>query len=246
MLSRKNIFNPVYILADVRFILSAAILTVCALVLNPAISALSRNYGKKPIDVRKPLKNFDISKLPSFRDNWKFKQFRAPIKDLQTDEYVHLIFNAGPAMIPHRVELYVTYYSNQADKVGHTPEVCARQGGAIVDKLSTITIDTPQLAPDYKKIKARFIIFKESNYYFADIYVFLVEGKFRHTREQVRWALAMPGNRYTYFSKIEAAAPYQNPEDKNKAVQTAVELLREALVELLAEHFPTTQQIKKP
>jgi hypothetical protein len=206
---------------------------------------LSQNCGKKPVSIRKPLKNFDISKLSSFKGDWKYKQITAPVKDLQTDEYVHLAFT-NPMKVPPRAELYVTYYSNPADKVGHTPEVCARQGGAIINKLSTITIDTPQLAPNYDKIKARYIIFEQSNYYFADIYVFFVEGKFRHTREQVRWTLALPGGLYTYFSKIETAAIFQKLEDKDKAVQIAVQLLQEALPELLAEHFPTNQQIKRP
>jgi hypothetical protein len=246
MFSKKNIFTLTHTLVNVRFLLSAAVLIVCAVALNPAINTLSQHYGKRPIAIRKPLKNFDISKLTSFRDDWEFKHFSVPVKDLQTDEYVHLVLKARPARIPSLAQLYVTYYSNPAEKVGHTPEVCGRQAGVTVTKISTITLDTPQLAPDYKKIKARLLILKESNDYAADIYVLLVEGKFTHTREQARWTVGIPGNRYTYFSKIETSVVYRNPEDKDKAIQIAAQLLREALVELLAEHFPTIQQIKRP
>lgn len=245
MATKKNIFALVYVFGNIRFLLSASVLIICAVALNPAISALSQYYGKKSAPIRKPLKNFDVSKLASFRDDWKSKQVSAPVKDLQTDEYVHLVFLTDLKELSRRVELLVTYYNDPADKVGHTPEVCARQEGAVVTELSTITIKTPQLAPDFKEIVARFIVFKQKNYYYADIYVFLVEGKFRHTRNQVRWVLGMPGNQQTYFSKIEAGAFFFNPEGRDEAVKKTILLLQEALPELLAEHFPTAQQIKR-
>ena len=246
MLNKKNIFNPIYIMSDVRFLLSAIILILCAVVVTPTISYLLKNYGKHPALIRKPLKDFDISKLPSFKDGWELERRNAPVKDLQTEEYIRLVFKTSQARIPFVVQLFVTYYNDPADKVGHTPDVCSRQAGFTVTEASTITIDMPQLAPDYEKIKAQFfVLFKEPDYV-ADIFVFFVENKFRHTRRQVRWALGMPGNRYTYFSKIEAAVVYKKPEDKDKAVQKAILLLQEALPELLANHFPTIQQIKKP
>ncbi len=242
---KKIIFSPAQTRGNIRFLVSIAILSVCALALNPAIGKLSKNFSKKPVSIRKPLKYFDISTLSSFKEGWKVKQATAPVKDLNTDEYVHLIFT-NPKNNPSRTELYITYYSNPGDKVAHTPEVCARQGGAIVEKLSSITIDVPQLAPDYQEIMARFIIFKETKYYYADIYVFFVENKFKYTRGQVRWTVAKPGNRCTYFSKIETAAVFTDLKDKDKAIQTCIILLKEALPELLASHFPTNEQIRKP
>ena len=247
MLNKKNIFNPIYILSDVRFLLSAIILILCAVALTPAISYLSKNYEKNSALIRKPLKDFDISKLPSFKDGWELEQQRnAPVKDLGTEEYMSLVFKTSKAGIPSVTRLFVTYYNDPADKVAHTPDVCSRQAGFTVIETSTITIDMPQLAPDYKKIKAQFHVLFREPIYAANIFVFFVENKFKHTRRQVRWALAMPGNRYTYFSKIEAAAVYTNPEDKDKAVQMAVQLLKEAIPELLDRHLPTIQQIKGP
>jgi hypothetical protein len=247
MLNKKNIINPIYILSDVRFFLTAVILILCAVVLTPAINNLSKNYGKKSAFIRKPLKDFDVSKLPSFKkDDWEFQKLDAPTKDMQTEEYIFLMFKTRHAKTPSVAQLLVTYYNDPADKVGHTPDVCGRQAGYIVTETSTITIDMPQLAPDYDKIKANVLILSKEPYYLVDIFVFFAENKFRCTRQQVRWTLAMPGNYYTYFSKIETGAVYKDPWDKDKAIQTAVLLLQETLSELLANHFPTIQQITKP
>jgi len=231
-------------LASARFLLSAVILIVAAVALQPGTKALAKKYEKKPMAIRKPLSAFDISRLPSFQTGWKYSWGREQIEDIGTAEYMHIILNRkGLIPEPKQVELLVTYYNNPRDKVPHTPDVCSRQEGAIIRKLSTLILDVPALADKHSKIKCRLVIMDFETVSFADIYLFFVEGKFRHTREQVRWDLGKPGNSRTYFSKIEAAVVFPTGGDPSHAIQACKTMLAEALPILLSEHFPTDEQI---
>lgn len=233
-------------LLSARFLLLVIILVLAAVGLRPGMLALAKRYEKEPIAIRRPLKEFDISHLPSFRDGWKFARRKAPIEDLGTDEYVQIAFTKeNPSEDLLYAMLFVTYYSDPRDKVPHTPEVCNRQAGNIVKKMTTITIDTPELAPEHPQIKANLLILQRPRDNSADIYLFCVEGEFRRSREQVRWIIGKPGNRHVYFSKIEVAAAYPTGGDPTQAIEVCKKLLREALPILLAEHFPDKEQLKR-
>jgi hypothetical protein len=150
---------------------------------------------------------------------------------------------ASPVVLPRRAELFITYYSDPRDKVPHTPDVCARQAGAIVRELSAITVDIPSLGPELSPIRGRFVLLEYPTFWTTTIYVFFVEGRFRNSREQVRWDIGMPGNKHVYFSKIDAASHIPVGGDKEQGIEMCKTLLRESLPILLAEHFPTNEQI---
>ncbi len=238
----KNIIGAIRSLLSFRFLLSALILVLAANVLRPGMQTLNKRYMKKPIAIRRPLKEFDVSRLPSFQNDWTSSvvQSHDLFEDIGTDEYTMIVFKKEfqqPA-------LYVTYYSNPKDKVPHTPDVCHRQSGAVVREMRNIKLDTPELAPEYPQVQARLVILQRSDYGQAVIYCFCVEGKLRYSREQVRWIIGKPGNHYTYFSKIEATSDYPIHGDEGEAIETCKTLLREALLILLAEHFPDKKQLK--
>ncbi len=240
----KNTVSVGRSLLSARFLLSALILVLTAIGLRPAVQALSRYYTKKPIDIRHPLKEFDVSRLPSFRNGWELSWRTALVEDLATDEYTHIILDKKFGKGPKRAELFVTYYNNPQDKIPHIPDVCGRQEGGIVRKIKTIMLDTPQLGPDYPKIQANLLLFQFGRKIdLVLIYCLCVEGEFPHTRNQARWVLAKPGNRHTYFSKIEARTWIG--DDPAEAIEMCKTLLCEALPILTAEYFPDKEQLKR-
>ncbi|MHC4222213.1 MAG: exosortase-associated EpsI family protein [Planctomycetota bacterium] len=243
MFSGKDIVSIVRSLFCVRFIAAVLILITAATGLRPGIRALANHYAKKSIAIRKPLRDFDISNMPTFRDGWEVTWEKAST-EIGTNEYLGIRFVKKKSN--ENVGLSVTYYSDPRDKVAHTPDICDRQAGAVVVGLSTITLDTPELGDEYNQIPARLLLTKRPSYNIAKIFFFLVEGKFRYDRQQVRLLIGKPGNHYTYFAKIEVAVTYGPNESPDKAVKMCKQVIHESLPPLLAEHFPTKEQIKRP
>lgn len=230
-----------------RFLISAIILVLTATGLRPAMRALADHYQKLPIAIRLPLKDLDISRMPSFRRGWEISRLSASVKDMGTSEYTIVRFaNRNPDDGLIGADLFITYYNDPQDKVPHTPDVCARQGGAVVRKMSTVTIETPELGPEHPQIEARLLVLRKPKYNIITIYFFCVEAQFRYTRDTVRWIITKPGNRYVYFSKIEASAYYPIGADavQDRAIEMCKTLLREAMPILLTDHFPDKNQLK--
>ncbi|MCK4753305.1 MAG: hypothetical protein KAS75_07655 [Planctomycetes bacterium] len=233
-------------LLTAKFLLPVFVLVLSAVGLRPVMCALSDYYQKEKIATQKPLKEFDITRLLSFQDGWKITSRTLSAKAVGTDECLYLeILREQSNKKPRKVDLFVTYYSDPQDKVPHTPDVCFRQAGAIVEKMSTIVLDVPELADQHQKIEARLLLLKEPKRNIVDIFLFCVEGKLRYSREQVRWILSKPGNRYVYFSKIEAGSYYPLNSEPTEAIEAAKTALCEALPVLLKEHFPTKEQLKR-
>ena len=240
----KNIVSVNRPLLSARFLLSVLILILAAAGLRPGMQALSKHYQKESIATRRPLKEFDISCLPSFRNGWVSSN--VPPEDIGTDEYLIIKLSRKKAgKESQQVALFVTYYSNPGDKVPHEPNVCYRQGGAIVKKMKTIIIDTPELAPEYPQTQVTLLIFQMPRCEQVVIYCFCAEGELQLRRRQVRWLIGKPGNRYTYFSKIEVVANYPTGDDPTQTIETCKTLIGETLPILLTEYFPDRQQLKR-
>ena len=78
------------------------------------------------------------------------------------------------------------------------------------------------------------------------IYTFVCNGGFYGDREQVRWAIGKPGDKYTYFSKVEVESTCPPDGDFEKTRQQCKLMLAEALAALVNEHFPTRAQVRGP
>ncbi len=235
-------------LLSVRFLLTAFILVLAAIGLQPGMRALSQRYTKKAIAIRRPLKEFEISSLPTFRNDWdvtREKSSVAELEALRTDEYIIMKLkrrNREGAL----AKLFITYYNNPNDKVPHTPEMCNTQAGEVIRETSIITIETPELGPENPRIQGRLLIFDipKSSLDRVVLYCFYVEGKFRLSRNRVRLVVGMPGNQYTYFSKIEIISFYPNGGDPTEAIKICKTLFREVLSALLKEYLPGKDQLK--
>jgi hypothetical protein len=243
----KRVSPVVRSLLSVRFLLAAAIFIFAATGLRPGMLALAKRYEKEPISTRRPLREFDPARLPSFRKGWDFTPSEKIDDDVGTDKFIFTALDRKDLnKQPGHANLFVTYYSEPRSKVPHTPDVCYRQGGFVVRQMTTIMIDTPKLAPDYPQTEAKLVLFQApKGYQQAVIFCFCVEGKLEHNRESVRWLIGKPGNRYTYFSKIESSVAFLAGQSPAKAVSLCKTLLGEALQLLIKEYFPREEDLKR-
>jgi len=231
--------------AIVRFVLAALALSAACLGLRPAIAALNDYYTKLPIAIRRPLNTFDPKRLATVGPDWGVNRLTFPPETLETNEYACIeLDRPGPSKVSVEGRLDVLYFSQPGSKVPHTPDVCWRQGGAVIKDLTFIKLDVPGL-PEHSPVEVCSFTAHWPRYEEAMVFCFFVEGKFRARRRAVRWRLGMPGNRYTYFAQIRASGFYKTPQDAQAARQLAKKLLTEALPILVREYFPTDEQIKR-
>ncbi len=230
-------------LLSVRFVLSAVILAAAALGLRPGMAVLGKYYAKESIGTKRSLRKFDAANLAGFQKEWKLHTEETK-DDIETEEYVIVALDRKyPSGGPKSAYLFVTYYNDPRDKVPHTPDVCYRQAGAIVKRKTTVHLDIPGISSQQAPIEATLVVLNTGPIDRIVIFFFVVEGKFRSSREQVRWVLGMPGNKYCYFAKIEASAIYPKDGDPTKAIDISKKLLAESMPILMDEYLPDTRQL---
>lgn len=235
-----SIASPVYSVA-------VLIVVAAAVGLRSGVAALAEHYTKQTIAVRRPLADFPVFRLTAFKPMADISSDVIPLQeDLGTEEYARFVVQEKDAQGgAGAVQLFVTYYSDPRDRVPHTPEVCYRQSGAVVRSQKLVTLDTPELAPETPQIQVRQIVFQKKPLDMIVLYVFCANGEFLHDRQQVRWKSAMPGDKYIYFSKIEAIAAQMPNEDLSAPIERCKLLLRQALPVLAQEHFPEHEILKR-
>jgi len=232
---------------SVPFLISAFLIVFAATGLKPTLASLAKYYTKESIDPIKPLSEFDVSDLPSFKQGWEFRKDQI-LEAVNTDKFILTYLDRkDPYKKPAYANLFVTYYSDPKDRAPHSPDVCYRQGGAVVKQLKTITIDTSNLhGGKPSKIPAYLVVFDmpEGGQQLV-IFTYCVEGIFQCKRWAVRWQIGKPGNRYTYFSKIEVAAAFEGDQEFRESINLCKTLLKEALYKLVSEYFPSPETIKR-
>lgn len=242
--ARRSLFSPV-------FILSVLVLLAAAFGLDPAVEALIDYYSKEPIELRKSLDDFAVTALPSFRHLSGRGGFASisQTEELGTDDWLNLVFEEQngqqPADDRPDVLLFVTYYSDPRDQVAHTPEICYRQAGAVVEGITTISVETPDLAPETCEVLARRLEIEQGGHKLILVYFFCCNGKFYHDREQLRVAIGWPGDKHIYFSKVEAVTAWPPGVSRTEAMERCQRLLGEALPILVNEHFPRKEDLKR-
>ncbi|GJM24512.1 MAG: hypothetical protein DHS20C16_09270 [Phycisphaerae bacterium] len=138
---------------------------------------------------------------------------------------------------------FVSYYSNPRDKVPHTPEVCYRQGGAIINSSSTILISIPNLNSGAEEIEARVLNLEQDGHRGVLTYFFCANGEFYTDREQVRWSMGNLSSHYAFFAKIEVVVWLD--DDSSAGLPVCRKLLTEALPVLVGEHFPSADDLSR-
>ena len=235
--------KPAHKPLSIAFILAAIMLIVAATGLRPAIAAISKHFTKHAMEIRKSLRTFDPSEIPEFRKGWETGIMESTTEDIETDEFTFVSFKSNdPAADIRSGYLFVTYYNNPKDKVPHTPDVCYRQAGAIINKKTAIKLHVPEISNE--PITATLLLMDVKTCNRAVIFFFSAEGKFKNTRGQVRWTIGTPGNKYSYFSKIEASAIYPTGEEPTQAIELIKKILRQSLPVLINEYLPDKKQLR--
>lgn len=229
------------------FILCAAILVTSALGLRPVMQAFAEHYDKEPIGLRKPLETFDHWSLRTFKRFQSAADLEVPTEDVGTEHAIVFHYEQRASTGRRRpASLFVTYYADENEnKVAHTPEVCYRQAGWVVEALTTESLPVPGLGPDPLPLEVRVIDMERDGTRRVVMYVFCASGTFVHGRNEVRWILGRLSDRYYYYSKIETTAPYVSVSDKDDVLAVCRQLLIEAIPELVKEHFPPASAMRR-
>ena len=221
------------------------ILAAAAIAANPAAQVIAQRFHKSAAALREPLATLrdpsikEIHRIETAADEVR----RLADSDVGTPDTLLRTYSDGSKSYM----VFVTYYSNQRETIPHTPEVCYRQAGATVNSMSTVQLVLPPreggTAP--RPVEAKLLDIEADGTRRALAYVLCCEGAYHNDRESARIVLGLPGNRRTFFSKIEASAILSEGEDFPAAAQRAASLLQGVIPELERTHFPTQQQLRE-
>jgi len=234
-------------LGDRVFLASLVLVLVTGAGVPALVAGLAERFGKQAIDPRLTLHAFDTGALPSFRHVPSVRVIGSGPEWVGTEEMFSLAFeprewDAAQGDRPTLV-LFVTYYSDPDDTIPHTPEVCYRQAGGEVRRMITTSVDIPGREDTPVRAYALDIGVGDQDY--SVVYFFYHNGRIVHDRERLRFIMSMPGDRYTYFSKVETAtirSPAMSFED---SIAPLVGLISEAVTELAAHHFPRDEDVRR-
>jgi hypothetical protein len=231
------------------FLIAVVLLLIAAVSFRPTIASLTSYYSKEPIPLRKPIDLFNGYALPSFTPIFEDTGMVVAYGDVETDDLLTQSFelkDPGPedGEFPTAM-LVVTYYSDPRYQVPHTPEVCYRQAGVPVTHLRSEPFDADGLDGGPRRINGLGLDVDAGHTRLVIVYVLCTNGEFYDDREKARLAIGWPGDKYTYFSKIEAVARYEEDGQYDAALARCKRLLSEALPVLLADHFPSKVDVQR-
>ena len=234
---------------SMKFAIGFILLIILAIGLKPLLAYLNEYYSKMPIELRKTLELFDSSKMPSFTENTEDSHYNFLEGDVGTDNLTTRAYQYSgndPKLINKQAALIVTYYSDPHDTVPHTPDVCYRQAGMTVSNVRKIEFSHDHMEGGPRNIEAMAMDVNSSEKEKrVVIYLFYSNSRIYSDRESTRIAINWPGDKYTYFSKIEAVSEYINSKERTTSLEICKKLISEALVILAEDHFPTKEQVQR-
>ena len=229
------------------FLVSLVLLVAAGAVVPTLVASLQERFGKLPIEIRRTLHEFDVHAMPSFQFIEGVRVIGSGPEWVGTEEMFTHAFEprewdvAGgerPGVI-----LFVTYYSDPNDTIPHTPEVCYRQAGGEVRRMITVPFEVPGRDDGPFQAYALDIGVGDANY--TVVYFFYHNGRIMHDRERLRFIMSMPGDRHTYFSKLESAIVRLPSLSFEDSIEPCLDLLIESLAELAGDHFPLDEAVRR-
>jgi len=225
-------------LHNLTLLLSASVLIFTATMLRSSIGKLSAYFTKQTVSTRKPLNVFYDS-LASIEKKYEWKN-EITTQEIETDEYF-LIELFEKHRNTSRRKGYVSglYYSDPSSKVPHTPDVCYRQAGSIIREIRTIPIELGSSQVDVTLVRL-----EQSKSEMVILFCFIAEGKIANSRTKVRLITSKPGNKHTYFCKVEVGCFYEIGEDPQPNIEIVESLLSKIIPKLIDEYLPTEEMLK--
>ncbi|MAE63408.1 MAG: hypothetical protein CMJ18_03980 [Phycisphaeraceae bacterium] len=233
-------------LTNRKFLICAVVLVAMAIGKEPASEAMAAWLKKRPVDVRKPLAQFDRTCLEGF--DFTDDQSEGKAEGLETLEYIYWEFQPGIPDFSFKPAMYlnINYYTVTPQRVNlnipHTPEVCFRQGGNRITEMGAIEIPTDGIPTLDGSLEAKYLrMTHPTNVTQKDIvvaYLLYANGRFFDDREKARVILGLPWNRDVYFTKIEVMTTVPAPNRLDDALEACRRMLEGAIAELLDKHLP--------
>lgn len=233
MTRRRRFLSP-------HFVVSAGFLALTAAALPTGLAMLKEHMRKVPVELTVKLDQLDKTAFPSFRYDSSVQTVLAIDEWLGTKDWVSFGYRLESPPTPEAaglgVTLFVAYYNDPEETVPHTPEVCYKQSGWDVrpTRRLPITIDGVGTAD------AHLVDVSMGSERVVVLYYLCHNRQLFRTREEVRFAMGLPGDPYMYFSKIESIVVCPPDVPVETCVDTAKRMLEEAMPHLLEAHFPDT------
>jgi hypothetical protein len=230
---------------DPRFVVCVILLGAGAVSVQGLVSQGFR-FSKERVDLQRPLSEMDESKLLPYRRIASDRIPKEEVEALGTEEYIRWRIedtSVGPGDSLRYGTLFITYYSGQPDQVPHVPEECFLGGGYQQLGATNALIQVPGLKERGKDVPARVLTFRKDSaiggaYAPTVVYLFSVNGQFVGSRNEVRWMLSNPFQRYGYFSKVEVSfGQREGPKDPQIVLKAAERLLGKVLPVLVNDHW---------
>lgn len=219
----------------VHFALCVVLLGVCSAFIRVANLRLIK--GALPI--RKPLADFDRSKLAPLELTNVLKLSQETVEELGTKEYLDWVLSA-PKDGDSRIgcTLSVTYYTGTVDQVPHVPEECLYQGAFTQASDDMMKMALPKLG---ETIEIRRLSFYPPRNITTRSYVYYticVNGVFSGHRDVVRLHMANPLDSHLYYSKVEVAIREPANGKIEELDEAARDILDKTITELMRSHWP--------
>jgi len=196
---------------------------------------------KKPLPIRKPLRDLDKSALSPWQLASAQKLSAENEEELHTQEYIDWVL-ADPSSPRARIKvvhLGVTYYTGVQDQVPHVPEECAYQGGMTQNgNKQILKWEMPHLRETVETAKVVFDDPQHLGQRLIVYYTIAVNGEFLGDRDPVRLRMINPRDTHLYYSKIEVSIFTSMDADQKELDAVGRDLLDRTLAELMRSHLP--------
>jgi len=195
---------------------------------------------KKPLPIRKPLRDLDRTALAPYEVLSTRRLAADIVEELGTKEYIDWVLKDTRPQYASRKNVYlsVTYYTDVVDQISHVPEECYFQGAFSQAGDETLNM---RLDRQGEAIPVRRLAFFPPHEFVKKTYVyytFSVNGTFHTNRQAVRLHLADPRDTHLYYSKVEIR--FRDVADKYVSIvdERARELFDLVITELVRSHWP--------
>ncbi len=246
------------------FVIVVVILLVAAAGANVATWLVPGMFGKKRVELTKPL----VDMPESFGDRFvlaKNTNFGAKhiidgkerlrpdtiellgTRDFITWYYLDTAHKDRSGRPDTFVRMHVVYYTGLLDAVPHVADICMLAGGA--QSLGSTTVDWHVTDPPpgwqhWRKVKVRRSEFARGQSRTVVYYIFSVNGNPKSDRIAVRAALADPFQKHAYYAKIElSAGRMQGPIDAAEQEEVCRSFFAQAAGTVLS-HLPSAETVK--
>lgn len=223
--------------SNFHFVACVVLLGGCAAFMQVAQSRGSLKVIKGALPIRKPLKDFDRTKLAPLELVNVIKLPQETVEELGTKEYLNWALGS-PSGNPRSCSLSVTYYTGVVDQVPHVPEECFFQGAFTQAGDEILDMKLPTLGETIQVRRLSFYPPRDLSSRTFVYYTICVNGGFYGKRDVVRMQMSNPFDSHLYYSKVEVAIKEgvdSRIEDLDESART---VLDQAIAELMQSHWP--------